>query len=297
VDVDEIEHGDFQEHINQALVGCQWYVLVLSPEAIHSNWVRMETNAAIQRKMAGQLKEILPVVARPIDPATIPPTWDTFQRFDASADYPGALARLLHAMGLFPPLAQLPSHPTSASQQRPPLHGGSPQTRTNRKTIMKIVSLLLLLVLFIGGTLVAFGARARQTPQTHAGTHATPTVISTPTAAEWQPVIAAVRGYCAAIEAQDYHKSFALLSQQQQDTTGESYYVIDTSKWDDYTGKLILCTPHQNPATDFIHGKLAVITFSVQRTSEKSPDIGSITLVKEGNTWRVDTPEYSLMLF
>lgn len=78
VDVVGIERGDFQERINEALGACQFFVLVLTPEALAAPWVRMETNAAIKRKMQGQLQEILPIVASPIDPRAIPPTWDTF---------------------------------------------------------------------------------------------------------------------------------------------------------------------------------------------------------------------------
>jgi TIR domain-containing protein len=112
VDVIGIDRGDFQERINEALEACQYFVLVLTPEALRSPWVRMETHAAIKRQAEGQIRQVLPVVALPVEPHMVPPIWNTFPRFDATSNYASALAGLSQALGL-------PAFPLRASDKRP----------------------------------------------------------------------------------------------------------------------------------------------------------------------------------
>jgi hypothetical protein len=50
VDVAGVGAEDFQKRINQALTNCEWFVLVLSPDALSSEWVEMEVHAAIRLK-------------------------------------------------------------------------------------------------------------------------------------------------------------------------------------------------------------------------------------------------------
>src|SRR6185437_6788009 len=119
VDVVGIDRGDFQERINAALGSCQFLVLVLTPDAIASQWVRMETHAAIGLKVQGQMQDILPVAAKSVDAHTIPPLWTNFHRFDATKDYPRALAELLRGLGLPTPRAEpLPTPPPPTPPSR-----------------------------------------------------------------------------------------------------------------------------------------------------------------------------------
>jgi tetratricopeptide (TPR) repeat protein len=100
VDVVDIDHGAFLRQINQALASREWFVLVLSPGALESQWVGMETDVAIQLKLDGRMKDIIPIIAVPINTWDIPPTWITYHRFDATHDYAGALAGVFRALGL-----------------------------------------------------------------------------------------------------------------------------------------------------------------------------------------------------
>src|SRR5579885_1756844 len=51
VDVAGVGADDFQDRINQALVSCEWFLLVLTPSALRSPWVKMEVHAAIRLKV------------------------------------------------------------------------------------------------------------------------------------------------------------------------------------------------------------------------------------------------------
>jgi hypothetical protein len=60
----------------------------------------MEVNVAIHRREMGYMKGMLPVLAAPTDPKTIPPLWGTQHRYNAVADYEGEVDRLSRTLGL-----------------------------------------------------------------------------------------------------------------------------------------------------------------------------------------------------
>ncbi|HEY7833299.1 MAG TPA: SUMF1/EgtB/PvdO family nonheme iron enzyme [Ktedonobacterales bacterium] len=117
-DVSGIDEGDFIAKINDALRHCQWFVLVLTPNAIASQWVNDEMNAALNRRKQGFILGVLPLLAAQCLPGSIPPLWDALHRYDATSDYPAALASLLRIM-------QAPGHPTSTSALAPPTTVGA----------------------------------------------------------------------------------------------------------------------------------------------------------------------------
>ena len=83
---EEIAYDDFVKWINRGLAQSQWLVLVLSPDALTSEWVEMEVNAAINMVKQHRMRAVIPIVARPFAPHTIPPTWDNLHRYDATRD-------------------------------------------------------------------------------------------------------------------------------------------------------------------------------------------------------------------
>ncbi len=103
VDTAEITYDDLIKRIDEGLSGRQWLVLVMSPDALRSNYVRMEVNAALNRVMKDAMQGVIPVVARACRDDEIPPTWDVLHRYDATQDYALAFARLVRAIGLQPP--------------------------------------------------------------------------------------------------------------------------------------------------------------------------------------------------
>lgn len=117
--------GDFLKCINEALLACQWVVLVLTTDALASPWVEQEIHAALALKNQRRIQNILPIQAGAVDYRAIPPLWGVYNIFDASRDYAAGRDGLLRALGLpvpsaSPPVAQRPippppAQPTSAS--------------------------------------------------------------------------------------------------------------------------------------------------------------------------------------
>lgn len=100
VDVAGITHGNFMQRIDEALAHCEWMVLVLTPNAIASPYVKDEVYAALHRVKQGYMCDVIPVLTVPCAPGTVPPQWDVLHRYDATRDYAAALAGVRHAVGL-----------------------------------------------------------------------------------------------------------------------------------------------------------------------------------------------------
>ena len=110
LDQAEIAPGaDVVATINRGLAGAQWLVVVLTPDALASTFVRREVNAALLLYDRGKLAGVVPVLAKPCDPDTIPPLWAELQRVDATHDYDQAVIDLLGAFAstLPPPYADI----------------------------------------------------------------------------------------------------------------------------------------------------------------------------------------------
>ena len=99
-DVSGIDHGDFMQRIDEALRQCEWLVLVLTQAAIDSPYVRMEVSAALHRVQQRYMQAVIPVLAEPCSPDSIPALWDVLHRYDATQGYGDALSKLLQAVGL-----------------------------------------------------------------------------------------------------------------------------------------------------------------------------------------------------
>jgi hypothetical protein len=84
VDVADIEAGDFQTRINNALLASEYVVVVLTKDALASPWVEQEVNAAIRLRHDARIKDILPIQAGPVDYRAIPPLWGVYNIFDAT---------------------------------------------------------------------------------------------------------------------------------------------------------------------------------------------------------------------
>ncbi|MGH2515392.1 MAG: toll/interleukin-1 receptor domain-containing protein [Ktedonobacterales bacterium] len=113
VDVAGLSHGNFMQHIDEALARCAWMVLVLTPSAIASQYVADEVYSALHRIKQGHMRDVIPILAAPCAPGAIPPQWDVLQRYDATRDYAAAIAGVLRAIGL--PSAADESGPTAPS--------------------------------------------------------------------------------------------------------------------------------------------------------------------------------------
>lgn len=100
VDDQRITSDDFIKHINEGLAGRQWLVLVMTPDALRSEWVQAEVNAALNRVRKRRMLGVVPIVAEPCDDNDIPALLDVLHRYDATVDYGPARDKLLQALGL-----------------------------------------------------------------------------------------------------------------------------------------------------------------------------------------------------
>jgi hypothetical protein len=112
VDQQGIRDGNIMDRINDALSNADWLILVQTPDAVRSQYVKLEVGAALTRVMSGLMQGVIPIIAKPCDPRDVPPLWQTLRYYDATQDYPGALTQLVQALGLDkapPAIADAPS--------------------------------------------------------------------------------------------------------------------------------------------------------------------------------------------
>jgi hypothetical protein len=98
--------GYFAENIRQSLRECDWFLLVLSQEALRSQWVKLELDIAMADPR--YYNKVLPVLAEPCDWKTFHEHLGRYQLFDFVAHAKEAEARLLRHLGVephtFPPV-------------------------------------------------------------------------------------------------------------------------------------------------------------------------------------------------
>lgn len=118
--------GYFQENIRYALNKCDWFLVALSPDAIASDWVKMEINEAMAD--ARYRNKVIPVLVEPCDWQSLHQHLGRYQLFDYASRPKEAEMRLLRHLGVephsFPPLI--------VGDVKMPVHvfvGGDGQTR------------------------------------------------------------------------------------------------------------------------------------------------------------------------
>jgi hypothetical protein len=92
--------GYFKENIRQALNNCDWFLVVLSPEALASDWVRQETEQAMADiRYRGK---VLPVLAKPCEWRNLHKNIGHYQLFDYVLNPKKAEIDLLDFLGVKP---------------------------------------------------------------------------------------------------------------------------------------------------------------------------------------------------
>jgi hypothetical protein len=111
LDSNELGAGDFQERISKALADCEWFLVVLTPNALASPWVRQEVNAANRLKHQHQIHDLIFIKATEVKYSELPALWGVYNVFDATTDYEGACDHAFKALGLISPMNELASPP------------------------------------------------------------------------------------------------------------------------------------------------------------------------------------------
>jgi formylglycine-generating enzyme required for sulfatase activity len=97
--------GELRREIDRELPTRPYFVAILSPEAVASDWVNREIDAALDLMRTGEVRVFLPVIARP---CSVPPTLRGFRRVDYTTSDASAQAALFSALGLRAPTASSP---------------------------------------------------------------------------------------------------------------------------------------------------------------------------------------------
>jgi tetratricopeptide (TPR) repeat protein len=114
MDSNDLGAGNFQQRISEALADCEWFLLVLTRNALASQWVRQEVDAANRLKNWGKLHDLIFVKAGNVDHEQAPALWGIYNIFDATTDYDAARDRTFRTLGL------IPTTPRHAPSYRPP---------------------------------------------------------------------------------------------------------------------------------------------------------------------------------
>jgi hypothetical protein len=151
------------EGINRGLEESGVFVLLLSPAAVDSAWVTMETNAAIQSERQEAMR-LFPLLVRPCNP---PLLWQSYQWIDFTADYRTGLEQLLAQ--LEGKVVAAPVTPTAAAQDVGPqaspaaeVATPSPQpTRASRFPIWLPIAAVIAIALCVLASVGGFWAADR----------------------------------------------------------------------------------------------------------------------------------------
>jgi hypothetical protein len=103
---DDVHSADeWEKKIRVGLNVCDWFMVILSPNAIASNWVKAEVHWALEHKRS----RVIPVLIAGCDPAELHLQLSLLQFVDLRHETPASVFELLEAFGIDPddPLASL----------------------------------------------------------------------------------------------------------------------------------------------------------------------------------------------
>jgi len=88
----------WHDEIGRALARCDWFLLVLSPHAVKSKWVKRELLYALQQDRYSE--RIAPVLRKPCDHAKLSWTLASFQMISFTANFEAGSTDLLRVWGI-----------------------------------------------------------------------------------------------------------------------------------------------------------------------------------------------------
>jgi len=91
----DILAGRWEQEIHSALKACDWFLVVLSPAAVESEWVSREVQLAMSDKRLYDNGRIIPVLCLPCEWQKLHPKLAEFQLFDFSINAEEANSKLL----------------------------------------------------------------------------------------------------------------------------------------------------------------------------------------------------------
>jgi hypothetical protein len=131
----DLDDVTFEEFLGKELPQCEYLIVVQTPAGLQSPHVRAVVDAALKLVQAGQMKAVLRVIAPPRTAAEaplVPLRWAKTPEFDASQDYPRALARLCLHLGIDASDVNVPTLPGSSIE---PLGQVGPQGNRDKSPV------------------------------------------------------------------------------------------------------------------------------------------------------------------
>lgn len=95
---DIVGSQQWHDEIGAALHRCDWFVLVLSPGAVKSTWVKRELHFALQQNRLD--KRIVPLILQSCDYGALSWTLSSFQMIDFTKDFEQGARDLLRVWGV-----------------------------------------------------------------------------------------------------------------------------------------------------------------------------------------------------
>lgn len=104
--------------------------------------------------------------------------------------------------------------------------------------------------------------------------------------------------FCGAYRSQDYVSAYQLLSAAAQGRTSQTKYVSHQQALDESAGAVTTCTIDSNHKMPSISsdGNTATAQIQVARGANAKPTTGTLTLIYEHDTWKIDSADSSLTL-
>src|SRR2546423_1621624 len=98
----------WHDEIGDALSRCDWFLLLLSPYAVKSEWVKRELVYALNDSR--YTKRIVPCLLRPCDVSALSWTLPSVQRVDFTSGFDGGMEQMLRVWGLgYAPAEEAPT--------------------------------------------------------------------------------------------------------------------------------------------------------------------------------------------
>lgn len=86
---------DFSSALEQALEESPYFVLVISPDYLASQWCNFEMGVVLGRKLTQEAGRVIPLYLRPVDPAKLPASINQLQWLSARQLSVKQVARIL----------------------------------------------------------------------------------------------------------------------------------------------------------------------------------------------------------
>jgi hypothetical protein len=117
---DSIAQGElWAAAIDRGLSECGIFVVALTPNAVGSGWVKIETAYALQARQCGQM-QLFPLLVQACEVDALSSLLTTVQQVNFERDYDAGFAALCRVMGVAPPASPSPRlENSSASEPHP----------------------------------------------------------------------------------------------------------------------------------------------------------------------------------